>query len=146
MLLSLPKWFPLFILASSVCRSLQCLISALTRGGEGHLFSRAVGREEHCKQISLACVGSAHSVWTTLGLPQFTEACAFWVYTAQAPGCSAEELSKAGPAFRALPRSKLFKFRFSGTSQRHRLSWACVLCPSQVREAQVTRRSVSTLS
>ena len=25
--------------------------------------------EEHCKQISLACVGSAHSVWATLGLP-----------------------------------------------------------------------------
>ena len=37
--LSLPRWFPLFILASSVCRSLQCLISALIQGGEGgHLF------------------------------------------------------------------------------------------------------------
>ena len=28
-----------------------------------------MGREEHCKQISLACVGSAHSVWATQGLP-----------------------------------------------------------------------------
>ena len=37
-----------------------------------HLFSRAVGREEHCKQISLVCVGSSRSVWTTLGLPQLT--------------------------------------------------------------------------
>ena len=37
--LSLPKQFPLFILASSVCWSLQCLISALTQGGKGgHLF------------------------------------------------------------------------------------------------------------
>ena len=27
------------------------------------------GREEHCEQISLVCVGSAHSVWATLGLP-----------------------------------------------------------------------------
>ena len=37
--LSLPKWFPLFILASSVCKSLQCLISTLTQGGGGgHLF------------------------------------------------------------------------------------------------------------
>ena len=37
--LSLPKWLPLFILASSVCKSLQCLISALTQGSEGgHLF------------------------------------------------------------------------------------------------------------
>ena len=37
----------------------------------------------------------------------------------QAPGCSAGELSKAGPGLHALPRSKLF--RFSGTPQRHRL-------------------------
>ena len=28
-----------------------------------------MGREEHCKQISLACVGSARSVWATLSLP-----------------------------------------------------------------------------
>ena len=36
--LSLPKRIPLFILAS-VCKSLQCLISALTQGGRGsHLF------------------------------------------------------------------------------------------------------------
>ena len=41
MLLSLPAWFPLllFILASSVCKAFQCLISTLTQGGEGgHLF------------------------------------------------------------------------------------------------------------
>ena len=37
--LSLPKRFPLFILASSVCKSLHSLISALTQGGGGgHLF------------------------------------------------------------------------------------------------------------
>ena len=28
------------------------------------MFSCVVGREEHCKQISLSCVGSAPSVWT----------------------------------------------------------------------------------
>ena len=33
-----------------------------------HLFSCIVGREEPCKHISLACVGSARNVWTTLGL------------------------------------------------------------------------------
>ena len=75
--LSLPKRFPLFILASSVCKSLQCLISALTQGGKGgHLFrftcSIVLGGEEHCKQISLACVGSARSVSATLGLPLLT--------------------------------------------------------------------------
>ena len=37
-----------------------------------HLFSCAVGREGHCKQISLACVGRVCSVWATLGLPQLT--------------------------------------------------------------------------
>ena len=73
--LSLPKTFPLFILASSVCRSLQCLISALTRGGEGHLFSRAVGREEHCRQISLVSVVSAPGVSATLGLPCSRRVC-----------------------------------------------------------------------
>ena len=33
-------WFPLFILASSVFMSLQCLISTLTQGGEGGHFFR----------------------------------------------------------------------------------------------------------
>ena len=61
--------------------------------------------------------------------------CAFPVCTAQAPACSARELSKAGPGLCALPRSKPVRFRFSGTPQRHRLGWACVLCPSQVRAA-----------
>ena len=38
--------------------------------------------------------------------------CAFLVYTAQAPGCSAAELSEVGPGLHALPRSKLLRFRF----------------------------------
>ena len=58
--------------------------------------------------------------------------CAFQVCAAQAPDCSAEELSKVGPGLRALLRSKLLMFMFLGTPQRHRLGWACVLCPSQV--------------
>ena len=67
-----------FILVSSVCKSLQCLISALTQGGKGgHLFrltyfSCAMGREERFNQTSLACVGSARSVWAALGLPPLT--------------------------------------------------------------------------
>ena len=65
--------------------------------------------------------------------------CAFSVSTAQVPGCSAGELSKAGPGLHVLPRSKLLRFRFLGIPQRRRPGWACVLCPSQVRAAQVTR-------
>ena len=53
--------------------------------------------------------------------------CAFLVYTAQAPGCSARELSKEGPGLGALPRSKLLRFRFSGTPQRHRLGLSMCL-------------------
>ena len=49
------------------------------------------------------------------------------------------ELSDAGPGFHALPRSKPLRFRFLGTPQRRRLGWACVLHPSQVRAARVTR-------
>ena len=50
-----------------------------------------------------------------------------------------QELSEASPGLYALPRSKPLRFRYSGTPQRCRISWACVLCPSQVRAAQVTR-------
>ena len=56
------------------------------------------------------------------------------------------ELSEVGPGLRALPRSKPLRFRFSGTPQRRRLGWACVLCPSQVRAAQVTRCLSSTVT
>ena len=86
-----------------------------------------MGREGHCKQISLACVGSACIGWTTLGLPK--PKAASWVYTAQAPGCSARALSQVGTAFHALPKSKLL--RFSGALQGHRPGWAvhCVSLP-----------------
>ena len=58
--------------------------------------------------------------------------CAFPVYTAQAPCCSAGELSKVGPGLCTHLRCKLLRFRFLGTPQRHRLGWTYILCPSQV--------------
>ena len=51
-----------------------------------------------CREGGTLQTGSARSVWTTLGLPQLTVACAFRVYTAQAPGCIARALSKVSPA------------------------------------------------
>ena len=48
------------------------------------------------------------------------------------------ELSEADPELYALPRSKSLRFRFLGTPQRHRLGWACILCPPQVQAAQIT--------
>ena len=71
-----------------------------------HLFNCAVEREAHCKQIPLACVGSACSGWATLGWPQPKAACTSQVHTAQAPGCTAGKLSNTGPGLHALPRSK----------------------------------------
>ena len=56
------------------------------------------------------------------------------------------ELSEAGPGLYALPRSKPLRFRYSGSLLRCRIGWACVLCPSQVRAAQVTRSLASTVA
>ena len=47
------------------------------------------------------------------------------------------EPSEAGPGLHAPPRSKPLRLRHSGSPQRCRLGWACVLCPSQVRVARV---------
>ena len=57
-----------------------------------------------------------------------------------------QKLSEAGPGLFALPRSEPLRFRFSGTPQRCRLGWACVLCPFQVWAAQVTRCLVSAVT
>ena len=56
------------------------------------------------------------------------------------------ELSEASPQLYALSRSKPLRFRNSGTPQRCRLSWACILCPSPVRAAQVMRCLASTVT
>ena len=56
------------------------------------------------------------------------------------------ELSEASPGLYALSRSKPLRFRYLGSPQRRRLSWACILCPSQVRAAQVTRCLASAVA
>ena len=71
--LSLPRRFPLFqrlLFAGSSVSDFR----PDTRGRwwtlfQAHFFSRAVGREGRCKQITLVC---AHSVSATLGLPLLT--------------------------------------------------------------------------
>ena len=129
----------LFILASSICKFLQCLISALTQGGEsGHLFRLTCSVVLWGTQTLMACVGSGHSLWTTLGLPKPKVACTFWVYTALAPWYSAKALSQVDPTFHgfpllshsgfwvcvfcALPRSK--QLRWPGALQAHCSRWA----------------------
>ena len=116
------------------------------------LFTCAVGREEHCKQISLTCVGSACSVWTTLGLPQLTvrvlSQCtllrlqvALWGYCPRRAlpfvhfpglshsGSSSQVLHKGtdsvGCALCALPKSE--QLRLPGAWQAHSSRWAVYL-------------------
>ena len=140
--LSLPKRFPLFILASSVCWSLQCLISTLTQGGDGgHSFRLT------CPVVLWGGRNTANKyhwrVWGVLAVFQL-----YWVSTPHPPPLSrcvcfpslhclgsrllCREMSEAGLWLYALPRSELLRFRFLGTPQRRRLGWACLLCPSQV--------------
>ena len=88
------------------------------------------------------CSQCAHSVSTTLGLA-LLKACVLSQSTLLRLQVA---LQGAGPALRALPRSKPLRFRFLSTPQRHRLGWACVLCPSQVQAAQATGCLVSSLS
>ena len=57
-----------------------------------------------------------------------------------------QEPSTAGSGLLAPPRSKPLRFRHSGSPQRCRLGWACVLCPSQVRAAQVMRCLASAVA
>ena len=97
-----------------------------------------MGREEHCKQISLVCVGSADSVLATVDLPTLT-ACVLSQSTLLRLQVALLKLSDVGPGLHAFPRSKPLGFKFSGIPQRCRLGWACVLCLSQVQAAQVTR-------
>ena len=89
---------------------------------------------EHLQRLGQTWFAPAHGAY------------AFLLYTPQAVGCSAEELSEVGPGLRELLRSKPLRFRFSGSPQRGRLGWACILCPSQVRAAQATRCLASAVS
>ena len=139
-----------FVYFGLFCKSLQCLISTLTQGGkDGHLLrltcsvvlwggSDTANKYYWCVWGALAVHGP-HWVCPAHGV------CGFPVCTAQAPGCSAGVLSKVSPVFRAFPRSEQLRFRFSGTPRGHRLGWACVLCPSQVRAAQAASCLVSSL-
>ena len=136
------------VLASSVCWSLQCLISALAQGDGGrHVLGSLVQ----------SCCGEGGTLQTnntgvcSQCLSHTGPAPAHGVCTLPCPHCSGSRLlcrepSKASPGLLAPPRSKLLRFRHLGSPQRRRLSWACVLCPSQVRAAQVMRCLASAVA
>ena len=105
------------------------------------MFSRALGREEHCKyHWHVFTVIQPHWV-----CPCSRRVCFPCLYCSDSR-LLCWELSDAGPGLHARPRSKPLGFRFSGTPQRRRLRWACVLHLSQARAAQMTRRLVNTVA
>ena len=67
-------------------------------------------------------------------------------HIAHALGCSSGNRLRPALGLHAPPRSKPLRFRHSGSPQRRRLGWACVLCPSQVQAAQVMRCLASAVT
>ena len=148
--LSFAERIPLFILTSSVCWFLQCLISTLTDGGKGgHLFRltysvvlwgwRSTANKYPWRVLTVS--------WPHWVCPRSQCVC-FPSLHCSGSSLLCLQLSEVGPGLRVLPRSKRFRFRFrfSGTPQRRRLSQTCILCPSEVRAAQATRYLTSTVS
>ena len=88
------------------------------------LVQSCCGKGGPCRPVSLACVGSTRGVPATLGLPR-SRVCVLSPSTLLRLQAA---LQGAGPALRGLPRPKPLRFRCSGTPQRRRLGWACVLC------------------
>ena len=131
--------------------SLQCLISTLTQGGGGGQFFRLT-----CSVMLWGGRNTANKyhwhMWGVRPVSRANQVCpCSWCVCFHSLHCSGsrllcQELSEAGPGLHTLPRSKPLRFRYSGTPQRHRLGWACVLCPSQVRAAQLTRCLESTVT
>ena len=64
------------------------------------MFSRDVGREGRCKQVTLAWARSASA---TLGLPPAHRTCALPAHTAQALGCSAWNCLRPALGYMYLP-------------------------------------------
>ena len=123
-------------LASSVCWSLQCLISVLTLGGGGGHYFFFLGSlvQSRCGEGGMLQTNNTGVCSQCL------------IHAGHAPAHGAHhsgsallhrELSEAGPGLHAPPRSKPLRLWHSGSPQRCRLGWACVLCPSQVQVAQV---------
>ena len=105
------------------------------------MFIHAVGMEGCCKQHwCVLTVSQPHWVCLTSRYmcPPFLHC--------SSPRFLCRELSEGGPGLHAPSRSKPLRFRHLGSPQSHRLGWACVLCPFQVRAAQVMRCLASAVT
>ena len=123
-----------FFLASSVCRSLQCLISALTQGGKGgHLFGltcsvvlwggRNTGNKYHWRVWGVLAVYGPHWVWPCSGHVCFSRV-----------HCSGSRwlcrgTVQSGPWVSCNSQAQAAQVQVLRYPQWHRLSWVCILCP-----------------
>ena len=137
-------------MASSVCKSLQYLTSALTQEGEGgHLFrltcsvvlwrGRNTANKYHWHVWGVLTVSGPHRVWPRSqrvcfhGLHSSGSRLLCWNSLRWALGCvHFPGLSHSGSGSQVLDKGPD--------------GWASVLCPSQVRAAQVTRCLASALT
>ena len=129
---------------ASVCRSLQCLISTLTQvSGGGVLFRFA------CSVMLWGGRGTVDKYhWPVWGGPAVFRphwVCPLLMACVLSPSTLLRlqvSLQGVGPKLCALARPKLLRFSFLGTTQRHRLSWTCVLClpqPEQLKQPGACR-------
>ena len=100
----------------------------------GSLVQSCCGREGRCRQMSLACVGSTHSIPATLGLPLLTARLLSWSTLLRLQAA----LYGAGPVLRAFP-----VFGYSAKMQT-RLGLHFV--PSPAGAAQAARSFTGALS
>ena len=113
--------FP-FVYLTSVCRSLQCLISALTQAEVVSCLGSLVQsccEEGGALQTNVTGVCAEHSQCS--GHTGFAPAHA-WRVCFPRLHCSGSRLLYMEWALSCL------QFQFSGTLQKRRLGWACVLC------------------
>ena len=104
-----------------------------------------MGREEHCKQISLACVGSACSVLATLGLHPRTVCILSWSTLLRLLVALQENCLKWALGCVYFPGLSP-QVQVLGYSPKAQTWLALCFFPSKFRVAQVTRCLVSPLS
>ena len=138
----------LFILASSLNKSLQSLISALTWWGEGgqslsSLVQLCCGERnianKYCWCVwGVLVVDGPHWVSHSPRQRVFSRCTLLWL-----PGCSMRALSQLDPVFRAFPslRCSASQLLCKGTDP----DGLCILCSFQVQASQVIRCLVNTL-
>ena len=137
----------LFILASSVCKSLQCLISTLTQSGRSsHLFRLTCsvvlwGRRNTANKYHWHVWGGALSVWATLGLPHLKMCVLSWSTLLRLQVALQGNCLKRAPGCVHFPG---LSHSGSGSQVLHKGTDS--VGTSQVRAAQVTGCLTSALS